>query len=224
MDSPDWQNIITLISGGGVTDAPDWQEVVTGPGGNPLPVAGVSPYSYYQVLGYVGLTCDPTVANNSAAKATGALSMSAFVALSTASVNFMTFFVGSPAACTANQNYLGIYDSGQAVAGQSALLGSTAAGVCDTPFNTSGLSRVQLQAPVSLVQGQMYYACILNNGGTPGFANSNLPNPNNAYINPLGLTKPVRWFPAGSTHTTLSATALWTGGTLAAGPWLVFIS
>lgn len=31
-DAPDWQNVVTVVSGG-VTDAPDWQQIVAGPGG-----------------------------------------------------------------------------------------------------------------------------------------------------------------------------------------------
>lgn len=31
-DSPDWQEVVTLTSGGSVPDAPDWQRTVTGPG------------------------------------------------------------------------------------------------------------------------------------------------------------------------------------------------
>lgn len=35
-DSPDWQEVVTLVSGGSVPDAPDWQRTVTGPGATPV--------------------------------------------------------------------------------------------------------------------------------------------------------------------------------------------
>lgn len=33
-DAPDWERVVVVISGGGVSDAPDWQRTVTGPGGS----------------------------------------------------------------------------------------------------------------------------------------------------------------------------------------------
>ena len=35
-DSPDWQEVVTLTSGGAVPDAPDWQRTVTGPSAAPI--------------------------------------------------------------------------------------------------------------------------------------------------------------------------------------------
>lgn len=32
-DAPDWERVVVIISGGGVSDAPDWERTVTGPGG-----------------------------------------------------------------------------------------------------------------------------------------------------------------------------------------------
>lgn len=35
-DAPDYQRVVTTVSGGSVTDAPDWQRTVTGPGATPV--------------------------------------------------------------------------------------------------------------------------------------------------------------------------------------------
>jgi hypothetical protein len=223
-DAPDWQTIITLQSGGALTDAPDWTDVVTGPGGTqPISGGGGGTLSYYFALGYLGVTCDPTVTNNGAAHTAGQIALNAFIAFSTASANFITMYVTSGSSVTANQNYVGIYDAGQTTPGSATRLGVSAAGACDAVFNSTGLHKIALSAPVALTGGAMYYAAFLNNGGTPSFQNCSLVNPNTSVINPLGTTLPVRFDPAGS-FTTFPSTAAFAGSTLQAGPWLMFVS
>lgn len=59
-DSPDWQEVVTLVSGGSVPDAPDWQRTVTGPGATP-PVAGGATFPDFVPNGTVART-QPMVA------------------------------------------------------------------------------------------------------------------------------------------------------------------
>lgn len=226
IDAPDWQRVIvTVQASGDVPDAPDWERIVVGPGGTPVgpTPGGISTTSYYYALGYLGLTVDPTVTNATSSHAAGLVSLNAFTAFASATAGFVTLQVNSAASVTANQNYVGIYDSGQASAGRGTLLATSAAGACDAVFNSNGVHKIALSTTVNLVAGQMYYAAFLNNGGTPGFQNCSLVNPNTGAINPLGTTFPTRYDPAGS-FTTLPATAPFAGSTLQAGPWLMFIS
>lgn len=205
-DSPDWQNVVTIRSGGTVTDAPDWSEVVTGPGGTPVgPTPGGGPYTIYFNLGFKAITLDPMAAQSSVGRPAGRIDMTMFSPFVTFSCTQVTWPTYLGSAVTANQNFIGIYDTGQHTAGTATLLAQTAVGACDTPFATTGTHTLPFTSSVTLTAGQNYYITPLNNGGTPGFVNGSADNPYS--LNPLGLAPPVVAFLNGP-NTTLPATVL----------------
>jgi hypothetical protein len=221
-DAPDWQTIITLQSGGAVTDAPDWTDVVTGPGGTPVgPAPGGGIVSVYFNAGFIGVTVDPNAAQTTIAHTQGVVALTIFSALATTSATGMTFNIWLGATCTANQNFLGIYDAGQTTAGVATLLGQTAAGVCDTPFATTAVHSVNFISPIPLIEGQSYYVGLLNNGGQPGLSAASCSQ--ETTINPLGNTLPFRCF-LPSPNLVFPSTIAFSATTLTNNAWLLFVN
>jgi hypothetical protein len=223
LDAPDWERVVTTVAAtGDVPDAPDWERIVVGSGGTPIggPTAGVNAWTPYAAAGFAGVTLDPTVINDSASHATGVMALVMFTALLTTTVNNVTILVQTGATCTANQNFVVIYDTGQTTAGTATKLAQSAAGACDIPFRTSGISKVPLSTGASLTLGQNYFLGFVNNGGTPSFYDTNVANA--SILNPVGTTYPIRCFGAGP-FTSPPSTLAFSSLTITTHTWLFFI-
>ena len=94
-DSPDWQRLVVITSGGGLTDAPDWQRVVTGPGANPVP--GVIGHQFYNMPNAFFLTTTPTTVLTTSSLAVGAyvMTLSCWLSIFNADVGTVAVIAGT---------------------------------------------------------------------------------------------------------------------------------
>lgn len=222
-DSPDWQNVVTVVSGGAVTDAPDWSEVVTGPGATPIPVATGGTTSIYLGGGILGISMDPVVVTNIEGHLEGAIAFMGFTPFATGTVNNIFVPIGtSSGGFTPNQNFVGIYDMGLTTGGTFTLLASSAAGACDTPFATAGMHQVALTTGAKVNQGSYYALAFLQNGTPGNFYSFNAGTA--AIDNPNGTTWPVRCVTIATTHTTLSSTIAFSACNTSGATWLFYAS
>jgi hypothetical protein len=165
-DAPDWQTIVTLQSGGTVTDAPDWTDVVTGPGGvQPVTAVGASFASMWLSSGVKGLTMDPTSAGGGASPVGGAISLMAFTALTTATFSNIWVPLHAGSTYTVGQTFAGIYDFGQASAGNFTLLAISAAATAPAVWASSGCNPVAMTSGVNLTEGSTYTVALVSNPG-----------------------------------------------------------
>jgi hypothetical protein len=222
-DAPDWQRVITIKSGGGLTDAPDWERIVTGPGGTP-PVVTVTSGSFASPLlnaGYCGASLYPASQQDTFSGPTGNVSVNTFVALASTTINFVWININAGETVTPNENYICVYDQGQATAATYTLLGATAAGACDSPFAHSPMFKIPLAAGVPIIEGESYaFGLIMNTtGSAPSFTGSQVSN--SSVFNPVGLTYPM-CVTSPTTHTTPPATIPWSTAVLASRTYMIF--
>lgn len=168
MDSPDWQNIITLVSGGGVSDAPDWQTVVTGPGGTQPVVSGTGASFLQPIIngGNLGCTMNPYFGQGGASLLGGSHYVMPFAAGFTGTVNNVVIPVTSGTALTSTTTFAGIYDWGETTAGTMTLLCSSASGVAATAWASSGLHPVAMSTHPTLTAGKTYAIAAQIGGAT----------------------------------------------------------
>lgn len=157
MDAPDYQTVITLVSGGSLSDAPDWQEVVTGPGGIQPVGSGAGGFmGLYASGGFIGVTMDPNVAQNTVGLLGGTMYLNAFTAMATGPVHNVYVPVQTGNTFTAADTWAAIYDFGQASAGHFTLLASSASGVAAGVWASSGANPVAMATNPTLTAGQIY--------------------------------------------------------------------
>lgn len=224
IDAPDWQRIVTTVQAtGDVPDAPDWERIVVGPAGVPIgPGTPVNAWSPYAAAGFLGLTGDPVFYVNTAGHEPGVLGLVMFTALATGTAGHVWAYVTANGALTANENYLCIYDAGQATAGTATKLAQTAAGTCDSPFNTTGMHELALSSGASLVQGQNYFVGVINNGSNaPIFVTQTSPQP--IWLNPVGNAYPIRCFSPGP-YTSPPGSVAFSSLSTTGNTWLFYVS
>lgn len=137
--------VLTVVSG-----APAW--AAAGGGGSP------SPGDVFASAGCNGITMWPSSATAGASMVSGVTFIMAFTALKSVTVNNVNICVNSTGTGTANECYVGIYNS------SVTLLGSSAAGTADSAFSSLGWHQIALSAGVALTAGTLYYAAVLFNG------------------------------------------------------------
>lgn len=165
-DTPDWQRIVTVVSGGAVSDAPDWQRVVTGPGA--APVGGGTPTDWGPTaFGWSGWTDSiyggGTVGRNFA---TGVIELSMFYCAITTTITQV--IIQNPAiggTLTANTNYVGFYTApgSGGTPGAPQLLAHTATGAIDSAGTAGGYHAYALNNSISVTAGEVLYAAFLTN-------------------------------------------------------------
>lgn len=222
IDAPDWQRIVQAQEAGLSEDAPDWQRVVTGPGGGTINITGSpSLLSLYASLGYIGCPLWPLGAQNGQSQNTGVVYLEAFQALFTGPAHSVSLAVRTGQTLTANENFVGIYDFGQATAGTMTLLAQSAAGAADSIWAVSSRSfPVPLSTNPTLTVGQTYVVATLCNGN---IMNSFGPGQASAFVaNPLAAFPLFSSFGPG--HTTLPSTIAFSGVTLTTVVSYLFIA
>jgi hypothetical protein len=222
-DAPDWEHIVqTVEATGDVPDAPDWERIVVGPGGTPVgPSPGGGVISLYYQAGFIGLTVDPAAVQSNSGHTEGVVGLITFTALATAEANYVYAIMAGGASCTADENFVGIYDQGNITADTFTLLAATATGVCDTPFADGGIQKLALSSSASLTEGLNYAVGFLNNGGAPTFCSASVTI--EQACNPLGTTYPFRVFLA-APNTSLPHTIAYSATSLTNNVWLWYVS
>lgn len=223
VDAPDWQRIVTTVQAtGDVPDAPDWERIVVGPAGVPIgPGTPINSWSPYASAGFLGVTGDPIFYVNTGAHQSQVLSLVMFTALASGTAGHIWAYVTANGAGTANENYLCIYDAGQTTPNVATKLAQTAAGVCDAPFNSTGMHELALSSGAVLAQGQNYYVGLITNGSNPLFVTQTSPQP--IWLNPVGVTYPIRVFSAGP-YTTPPGSVAFSATTVTGNAWLFYVS
>lgn len=225
VDAPDWQRVVqTVTTTGAVPDAPDWQRIVVGPGGQPAgPLQGGGILTPYYLRGFYGITCDPEVATQTVGHTQGQIAFVIFSALATFTANFIWAIVGGTGGLTPNENFVGIYDSGQATPSTLTLLGKSAVGACDTAFATTGVKKIAISPGVACTAGQNYMLAFLNNGASPSFPLSETSPSSGLAVNPEGLTFPYRSIST-ATFTALPSSIAFSALTLSYPVWLFYVT
>jgi hypothetical protein len=121
-------------------------------------------------FGWLGWTCDPNNAYPTGFTPTlSKLILVRFRAAKTGIAGHICYDVtNGGSVLTANENYVGIYDTGQSTAGQATLLGYSAdqSGVWTTAGTYSTALTAQAANSLDLVAGQDYFAAFVCNGTT----------------------------------------------------------
>lgn len=225
IDAPDWQRIITTVEAmGDVPDAPDWERIAVAPGGGPVGQVGFagSPFSNYVAIGYAGLSIDPMIPMANRGPTGGKLNLFTFTALLSTTVNYITFYVGEPGTPTANENFVFMYDWGQATANTYTLLGQSAAGVLEPLIPTNGIVKCPLTSGVPIVAGQQYVMGFLFNGTTPQLAG--LSTSDGRIMNPLLVAKPISTINTTTTFTSPPSTFAWSASAIQGTMYLCLCS
>lgn len=165
-DTPDWQRIVTVVSGGAVSDAPDWQRVVTGPGA--APVGGGTPFDWNPAtLGWLGWTAGLYSGMQVGRLfGTGQIQLSPFYVAVTGTIsNILMCFPATGGTLTANENFAGFYTAPGSGGTPSApqLLAHTATGALDGVGATGGYHALALNNSISVTAGEVLYAAFLTN-------------------------------------------------------------
>lgn len=223
LDAPDWEKIVTTVAAAGdVPDAPDWQRVVVGPGAVPVGGGGgTSALGRYAAFGILGVSAEPLIFNGAVGHAGGNITLQAFAALATGTAkHFYTPLNTGSSSFTPNENYVGIYDAGQATAGTATLLASSAAGAAEAAWTPpQQVSVISLGTGAALTGGQMYYMALLNNGANPAFYETT----QSAVVqsNVFGTNPPFTCSTT-ATHTTLPGTIAFSATTRVVDAWLMY--
>jgi hypothetical protein len=190
-DAPDYQTIITLQTGGTLTDAPDWTNVVTGPGGT-QPVVGTGGNGLLGMwgnAGFLGVTIDPGIGPGTQGLLSPNLTVMAFVALFTGPVHNVIVPLTGGNTLTSNSTFAGVYDMGQASAGNMTLLCTSASGAAATAWTNQGSVPVAMTTNPTLTAGQSYAIGLqVVGGGLACFG----PDPQGSYTSPNFSTFPVQ--------------------------------
>ncbi|HWD97324.1 MAG TPA: hypothetical protein VG246_12960 [Acidimicrobiales bacterium] len=144
-----------------------------------------------QDFGYLGWSIDPAEGSGGSTNPTaGFVYLIRFRCTSTGTLGHVFFDVSSGGTlATANENFIGLYDTGQASAGVATLLGTSADQ--SSNFDTGALYDValtpQAAGSLNLVAGQDYFFAILcnNTGGSPSFQGASY----NRSLTNAGLTQ-----------------------------------
>lgn len=226
MDAPDWQRVVATVQVvGAVPDAPDWERIVVGPGAGPIPVASGGATSIYLGGGFLGVTTDPAPVSSSGAHIQGVIGLLAFTPFATGTVNNIYVPVeASSSGFTPNQNFVGIYDMGITTANTFTRLATSAAGVCDTVFNTAGMHKVPLATGAEVTQGGYYAIALLNNGAGGNFFFTQCNTGFTSLINPSGTAWPVRAFTTSTTNIALASSVAFSACSLSFDTWLLYAS
>lgn len=193
LDAPDWERIaVTVQAAGDVPDAPDWERIVVGSGGGPVTVVGgggnglLGPWAN---AGFIGVTIDPGIGPGTQGLLSGNLTVMAFTALFTGPVHNVIVPLTSGNTLTGNSTYAGIYDMGQASAGNMTLLCTSASGAAATAWTNQGSVAVPMTTNPTLTSGQSYAVGVqINGGGLACFG----PDPQGSYTSPNFATFPVQ--------------------------------
>lgn len=168
-DCPDYEHIVTIVTGSGVTDCPDWQEQVVGPGGGTIP--GVTSSNDWAPgdFGLKGWNINPFVLGAGAAQSiyTGTLQLFPIKIATTGTITNIGFtYFGSGVTYTAHENFVGIYTTTftNGVAGTFTQQASSAAGALETALAFGpGMVFTALSSPYSVTAGTVIWAALLVN-------------------------------------------------------------
>jgi hypothetical protein len=169
VDGPDWERIVTTVAvTGDVPDAPDWERIVVGSGGTPvgLPTAGFGYASIFLAAGIVGVTLDGISQGNTTSILTGAVNLMAFTAMATKTVSTLWVPVTGSTTYTAGTTFGGLYDFGQASAGNFTLLAQSASGAAATAWATAGMTQLTISPSTKLTAGQQYALAVVVGGNS----------------------------------------------------------
>lgn len=192
IDAPDWQRVVVTVTAmGDVPDAPDWQRVVVGPSGTPVGgTSGNGLLGPWGNAGFLGVTIDPGIGPPTQGLLSPNLTVMAFTALFTGPVhNVIIPLTSGSAGFTANSTYAGVYDMGQASAGNMTLLCTSASGAAATAWANQGSVPVAMTTNPTLTAGQSYAIGVQVVGaGLSCFG----PDPQGSYTSPGFSTFPVQ--------------------------------
>jgi hypothetical protein len=180
-----------------ITDAPDWQEIVT----TVINTGTVpdSPDWQNTVVGPGGVPVGPSPGGGQSSP----------------------YYAAGFLAITCDP-LAGVYSMGTPnVSTHATLVQTTAAGACDTPFNSNNIQKVAFASPQVLQTNTIYALAVLNNGGTPKFDEgtaASLPA-----ANPFGTTWPFLSVTTAS-FTSLPASIAYSTVTQTAAFWLFYLS
>lgn len=193
LDAPDWERIaVTVQAAGDVPDAPDWERIVVGSGGGPVTVVGgggnglLGPWAN---AGFIGVTIDPGIGPGTQGLLSPNLTVMAFTALFTGPVHNVVVPLTSGAVFTSANTYAGVYDMGQASAGNMTLLCTSASGAAATAWTAQGSVPVAMTTNPTLTAGQSYAVGLQVVGNTLSCFGT---NPQGNYTSPNFATFPVQ--------------------------------
>lgn len=117
--------------------------------------------------GYLGWTADPLLHSNAIRPQGGSLVLVRFRAAATGTIGHIGYsLIAAGSGLTSSENWLGIYDTGQTLAGSATLTGSTAAQDSNFAGSAGPVSAAMASGTPAVTAGQDYFAAFLSNGTT----------------------------------------------------------
>ncbi len=133
--------------------------------GSGFPAANEATPNNPEDFGLLGWTSDPLLATSNATPALGAVLLARFRAAKSGLLGRLVYTVTTAGAVlSAGENFVGVYDTGQALAGSATLLGVSADQSAN--FGVAATYAAAMVTPPAIVAGQDYLAAILANGTT----------------------------------------------------------
>lgn len=221
LDAPDWERIaVTVQAMGDVPDAPDWQRIVVGPGATPVGGGGSNGWAAaYFNAGFMAMTINPMTPTSSAVVPNTVPVYIRFAPARSGTITYLWPVIYTGGTPVAYENFMGLYDTGQATAGTATLLSATPVGACDAPFSVTGWHQIALTTPVTVSADEDYFIAMLTNF-TGNVGNIVMQGSTQDYAaQPFMLNSPFAAVsPAG--RTTLPATVAFSTMQLSANFWL----
>ena len=161
-DAPDWERVVTTISGGSVSDAPDWQRTVTGPGAAPITTPFTSYLGWGQPSGQVASSYPFVLINSVFNLNPGAMYLSLVIASGAATVTKAWYYLQQNATSdlTPANNNIGLYDASTWSTGTLALIASGNMGSLLSTGVSLGYNPVAFSASADMTAGDPYYVGI----------------------------------------------------------------
>ena len=158
-DAPDWERVVTTISGGSVSDAPDWQRTVTGPGAAPIGSGGSPQFTQWNEPAQVAVSYPFVLVDAVFTFATNVVQLSLVIARSSVSVSTAWFYLQgfSTNDSTPADNLIGLYSVPGGANPTATLIAQGTIGSLLLGNRTLGYNAVDFTSAVDVTAGLPYY-------------------------------------------------------------------
>ncbi len=173
-DAPDWERVVTTISGGSVSDAPDWQRTVTGPGAAPIGSGGSPQFTQWNEPAQVAVSYPFVLLNAVFTFAADAVQCSLVIPRSSTSVSKAWFYLQgfSTNDPTPADNLIGLYSVASGLPAKATLIAQGTIGSLLSGTRTLGYNAVDFTSAVDITAGLPYYIGIFPFSATAGSVQS----------------------------------------------------
>jgi len=169
-DAPDWERVVTTISGGSVSDAPDWQRTVTGPGAAPIGGGGSPQFTQWNEPAQVAVSYPFVLVSAVFTFATNVVQCSLVIPRLSTSVSTAWFYLQgfSSNDSTPADNLIGLYSVPSGANPTATLIAQGTIGSLLSGNRTLGYNAVTFDSSADVTAGLPYYIGIFPRSAVAG--------------------------------------------------------